>query len=627
MARRRPPRGRGTVFPEQTEAQQAAERGYSKRGKMNVDLDLISRTYADVEFFLACVFPDSPPRFAQAVPSTLAVEIAEDFWAVSSRVPGNGKSLLHDIGGTRVLFRGYESEIGVHSYSSAERLGRLATPEALTNGAFAYLGFDRERQHAVVRSDAFGVAPLFYRQCGNGWLFASHPGLIRFAGDKADLNTWLSLMQSGLPLDDRSCYEGIARFEPGTQMTVRRDGARSERWFRFEDLPPGLEAIDDEAFAIVEAAYRRAMDRCLALDAESFTLPFSSGYDSRRFFATLLQKKVPFKAVTCQSFHRKKGKDYDIDSYFAPKIAAAFGVECELVHATPAAGLAADAQWRQSLIGSETFMHGWGVPFMRWLAKRPPSVVIDGLGGDTLGNTGFEIDGLHETPEKDRELLVKEVSRPSIFKELSGVFPTLADYQRHYRVFLAKFPSNLNQAEFAFLQSRTRRCISPWITMMHPPGHVIVFPYHDLDFARATLRYHPADKYKWFFQKECLKRFYPEYVDFHGSRNLPPDHPPLDAAESRARDTASEHAAYGDPATVMAALKYLNWKNRILLLLALGSSSLRRRRDWLFRPLLSLVRLDRQSKAFIDKDSAAVVGPAGQESGGNPVQATQKGMA
>lgn len=594
---------------------------------MNVDLELISRTYADVEFFLACVFPDSPPRFGQEIPAGLAVDSGDGFWAVSSRVPGKGSALLHEIGGNRVLFRGYESELGVHSYSSPERLARLADPGALANGAFVYLGFDPARQRALVRSDAFGVGPLFYRQCGKGWLFASHPGLIRLAGDKADLNAWLSLMQSGLPLDDRSCYEGVARFEPGTQMTLARDGAHSERWFSFADLPPGLEAIDDEAFAKVEAAYWRAMDRCLALDAASFTLPFSSGYDSRRFFATLLQKEVPFKAVTCQSFHRRKGKDYDIDSYFAPKIAAAFGVECELVHATPVSGLEADAQRRQSLIGTETFMHGWGVPLMRWLARRPPTVVIDGLGGDTLGNSGFEIDGLHETPEKDVELLVKEVSRPYLFGELSGVFPTLADYQRRYRAFLAKFASNPNQAELAFLQSRTRRCISPWITMMHPPGHTIVFPYMDLEFARTTLRYHPADKYKWFFQKECLVRFYPEYVDFHGSRKLPPDHAPLDAAESRARDAASEHYVYGDRATVLSALKYLNWKNKLLLLAALGSAGLRRRRDWLFRPLLSLVRQERQSRVFVRQEHASAPQAASTAHGGAGLAAAAKGDA
>jgi hypothetical protein len=174
-------------------------------------------------------------------------------------------------------------------------------------------------------------------------------------------------------------------------------------------------------------------------------LPFSSGFDSRRFFATLLRKAVPFKAVTCQTFHRKNGRDYDIDSYFAPKIAAAFGVDCELVRAVPPSGIEAEQARRQALIGTETFMHGWALPFMRWLAKRPPSLVFDGLAGDTFGNSGFEIDGLHETPEKDAELVLEKSTGPFVLQQLSARFPSGESFRRHYRAFLAQFPPNLNQ--------------------------------------------------------------------------------------------------------------------------------------------------------------------------------------
>ena len=595
---------------------------------MKIDLEQISTAFRDVEFFLACVFPDSPPQFGAGVPPGLAVESSDGFWAVTSRARGNGKSLLHEISGMRVLFRGYEGARGVHSYSGPERIARLAEPDLLENGVFVYLGFDPEQQQAVVRNDALGVAPLFYRRCGDSWFFASHPGLIHFTGDEPDLTTWLSLMQNGHVMGDQSFYEGISRVGSGTQMTIRRDGIVNERWSRYDDLPAGAEMIDEQAFAMVEDAYLRAIERCLALDADAFTLPFSSGFDSRRFFATLLQKKVPFKAVTCQTFHRRKGRDYDIDSHFAPKIAAAFGVECELVHASPPNRLAADARHRQNLIGTETFMHSWAVPLMRWLADRPPSIVFDGLAGDTLGNSGYEIDGLHENPEKDTELLVKETSKPGFFRQLSGMFQTLPEYQARYRAYLGQYAPNLNRAEFAFLQSRTRRCISPWITMMHPPGHVVVFPYCDMDFARTTLRYHPAEKYKWFFQKECLKRFYPEFVDFAGSRNLPPDHAPLDMAESHARDGESERYLYGDVSTVLSALKYLSWMNRILLLLAWALPFLRSKRGWLFRPLLSLVRVQREGKIFVKRESTKSQRSVGSENDGvDHVPATNGGTA
>lgn len=571
---------------------------------MKINLELIARQFADVEFFLACVFPDSAPEFG-SLPSTLVVASTPQFWAVSSRAPSNGRGLLHEVAGSQLVFRGYEAALGVHSYSDQAMLERIAAPGDLANGAFAYVKFDPQLQQATARNDAFGFGPMYYRQHGGAWFFASHPVLLHFAGDAPDLGSWVSLMHNGSAMAGRSFFEGIKRFGAGSQMMIRRDGAETQQWFDFTQIPPGEEKIDDEAFRIVEDAYLAAMERCLKLDMGEVTLPFSSGFDSRRFFATLLRKAVPFKAVTCQTFHRKKGQDYDIDSFFAPKIAAAFGVDCELVPAVPPAELEADAARRQALIGTDTFMHGWALPFMRWLAKRPPSLVFDGLAGDTFGNSGFEIEGLHETPEKDAELVLKQSTGSSVLRQLSARFPTEESLRRHYRAFLAQFAPNLNQAELAFLQSRTRRCISPWITMMHPPGHVVVFPYCDLEFAIATLKYHPAEKYKYFFQKECLLRFYPEFYDFHGSRNLPADHPPLAHHISRARDEAEERYAYGDPAVSKDALKYLNVPNRLVLLASRIIPGLRRRRDWLFRPLLLLVRTQREAPIFIDAGTRA----------------------
>jgi hypothetical protein len=572
---------------------------------MKIDLQSLSKNFQDVEFFIACVFPESAPEFLGGDDGKLAVLNSPHFWAVSSRAPQNGKGLVHEVDGSKIVFRGYESALAVHSYSAPEELQALTSHAELENGVFAYLRFDPQLQQAVVRSDAFGIGPLFYRRSGEAWLFASHPALIHFAGDAPDMTAWAALLQNGQVVGNRSFYADIARVGPGVQMTIRRAQADTVQWFDFAALPAGTRTIDDEAFRFVEDAYQAAIGRCLRLQAGEVVLPFSSGFDSRRFFATLLRKSIPFKAVTCQTFHRKNGRDYDIDSFFAPKIAQAFGVDCELVPAAAPDAIEADAARRQQLIGTETFMHAWGMPFMRWLARRPPSLVFDGLAGDTFGNSGFEIDGLHETPEKDAELLVRETSKPFVLDQLSGQFPALSEFQQRYREYLAQFAPNINQAELAFLESRTRRAISPWITMTHPPGHVVVFPYCDLEFARATLEYHPAEKYKWFFQKECLRRFYPEYYDFAGSRNLPPDHQPLAADVSDARDRAEERFVYGDPTVVRGALKYLSLPNKFVLLLSGLMPNLRRRRGWLFGPLLQLVRLNQQARPFITPGAAS----------------------
>ncbi len=566
---------------------------------MKVDLDLIATTFADVEFFIVCVGADAAPVFTNPTPSALAVTSDPDFWAVTSRVRSNETSLVNQVGCASILFRGYEASLSVHSYSAAAEREKLTAPGLLTNGVFAYLKFDCTTKQAVIRSDAFGVAPLFFRRSGAAWLFASHPGLLHFTGDQVDLNAWLSMLQRGQMLDEQSFYSEIARFPAGTQMTINGSSEVFERWFSFALLPHGNQPIDDSTFETVENAYRSAMGRCLGLDLKEKTLPLSSGYDSRRFLGTLVQRNVAFLAVTCQAFHSKNGRDYDIDAHFAPKIAAAFGVPCELVAAVPIEGIAADSERREALIGTETFDHDWAVPLMRWLATRPPSMVFDGLGGDTFGNSGFEINGLHESPEKDADLLVNHAAKPYLFKLLSSRFPRPAEYKATYRNYLAQFPSTLNQAELAFLQSRTRRGISPWITMMHPPGHVVVFPYFDVEFVRATLTFHPAEKYRWFLQKECLRRWYPDFFDFPGTRNLPKDYQPLPAATSLARKREVEGYLYGELPTVIESLKYLSFSNKVLLLLAKVFPILPTKRDWLFQPLLSLVSTKRHAKVYL----------------------------
>lgn len=572
---------------------------------MNINLELLASTFTDVEFFLACVFPETAPTFCGAPSSGLTVVNTPGFWAVTS-TSAAGKGLVHEVGGSRILFRGYETGASVHSYSAPADLVRLADPGALENGVFAYLKFDPRHQQALLRSDPFGIAPLFCRQHGAGWLIASHPGLIRLAEDVPDLAAWASMIQNSHALADRTIYRAIERCAAGVQMTMRRDETKTERWFDFSALPPGNQTVDEDAAQVVEDAYLGAMARCLKLDVGDITLPFSSGFDSRRFFATLLRKKMSFTPVTCQTFHRKKGRDFDIDSFYAPKIAAAFGLKCEIVPASGLEQIGTDAARRQTLIGSETPMHGWAVPLMRWLARRPPSLVFDGLAGDAFGNSSFDIEGLYDVAADAPERIVNRACASAVLEQLSSLFPSADEFRRQYLPFVTQFTPNLNQSQLAFVQARTRRCISPWITMMHPPGHVVAFPYCDREFVQATLSYHPVEKFGHSFQKVCLQRFYPEFYDFHSTRNLPAGHPPLDESESRARDAATERFVYGNSLDMLGMLKYLNLRNKALLLLTALLPPLRRKRDWLYRPLLLLSRMQRTAPAFINVAAPAV---------------------
>lgn len=566
---------------------------------MRIDLNSLAATFKDVEFFLVCLYPTSPAVFEGNAGAGLDVLTGDGYWSVTSRAAQTGQGLVSATSAGMVLFRGYDAELGVHSYSKPAVKERIADPVELENGVFAYIRMGCSGVPTLVKSDPLGVAAFYYRTLSDGsFMFASHPPLLRLENDEVNLTGWMSMMQNGFCYGDQSFYKDIRRVPAGSELSICSGKLETRPWFDVTALPVGDQKIEDDAFQAVEDAYAAGMEKLLAL-GESRILPFSSGYDSRRFFATMMEKKAAFTAVTCQTFHRKNGRDYDIDSFFAPKIMAEFGVDCELVRASSPNEYSDDSRRRMSLIGTESFMHGWAVPFMAWLAKQPMSIVFDGLAGDTLGNSGYEFKGLHESATGDIDILMKETVNVEKFHHLSDLFPTANEFKSQYRAHLESYPKTLNGAELAFLQGRTRRCISPWITMMHPPGHVAVFPYYDLRFVRATLQYDPAEKYKWFLQKECLKRSYPAYFEFPGSRNLPADVAPVPQEQSNAMDRQAQKFVYSDKSVVLGALKYLALPNKVLLLLSTMFRPLRNSRSWLFIPLLLMVKTHQAQRAFV----------------------------
>jgi asparagine synthetase B (glutamine-hydrolysing) len=569
------------------------------RARMKVDLELICQNFSNVEFFLVCIFPSEPPEFYGSANDLLVLNSTK-FWAVTSRSPASRAGLAHKIAESFVVFRGYEASVGTHSYSPISDLAQIVESENLENGVFSFLRFDTVSQTATIKNDAFGMNPMYFREKNGTWFFASHPGLIHFSGDLPNLTNWSSLMQNGYAMGDHSFYDEIKRFSAGTEVRISEGLCETEQWFDFNKLPVGGESVDDEAVNVIENVFRAVMLRCLKLKVGDVTLPFSSGFDSRRFFALLVKNKVSFKAVTCQSFARKRGRDYDVDSVYAPKIAAAFGVDCEVIAASSGEQLVADLVKRQRLIGTETFMHSWAMPLMRWLSGRPPSLILDGLAGDVFGNSSFDIEGLDGNPNRSAAEIVEKAVKPGTLKHLSDFINSSSDYRKKYRQYVDQFPQNINQSQLAFLQSRTRRSVAPWISMMHPPGHVAVFPYLDLEFVRAVLAYDPGQKYQRYLQRECLQRFYPEFYDFAGSRKLPPDHVPIDEKITFARQRAQEEYTFQDWFVVWTACQYLSFQNKILLLVSTVVPKLRERRGWLFRPLLGLLRTQREAVAYMN---------------------------
>ncbi len=570
---------------------------------MRIDLQHLSKTdFKETEFFFCCWSPSIiKPQISEDHPFDFYH--SDNFYIISSKSSHKNSSLISRQPHHCLLFRGYELDLALHSYSPDESKFKLINEKVVKNGVYTYLKFNKRTQSLKLKTDPFGISPLFMRKIGKKYFFASHPALISIESDEPDLISFLSLMQNGFIFGNRSYYQNISRVAAGTLLTITDSGYKEELWFDLADLPKGEEEVTSTSFLGVEKACQASISKCLQLKQQQVILPFSSGFDSRRFFASLQYRKVEFKTVTSQSYHHRNNHFYDIDAPCSSKIARRFGVDSTVISATNPEKLYRDLDKQNALIGSESFMHSWAVPLINWLEVESPSLIFDGLGGDTIGNGGFEFEGLHNSCLHDIEIIIKEMVNPSLFSHLNECWPSLAEYEEEFRKEMRNIPTSLNQVELIFLQFRSRRTISPWITMMQPPGHVVVFPYLDLNFVSACLAYNPKQKLATLFQKECLKRFWPQYYyNFKGTRDLPNELQPIKQSIEESILKSESDWLHNSKEVEKKLLSLLNNKNKFIRVLTRRFPVLFKQRSWLFDPIVKLLKFNDKRVSIIHID-------------------------
>lgn len=562
---------------------------------------LATTPFAETEFFVCCWSPVKTIPIEDDACNAFTIFRDKRLWMLSSKAPNRDGGLIRHFGHYSFLFRGYELDLLCNSYMEEHKNDLLTIPNNIKNGVFALISIDKEKNELLAKTDAFGVSPLYYRRDNDVYWFSSHPELISLTGDEPDYYSWLSLIQNGFIFGDRSFYSKIKRVPPGTEIIINNNTTYKQIWYDFSLLPKGEKRIDQESFQKAENSCQNSISKCLQLSQLKVLLPFSSGYDSRRFFASFQKRNVDFTAVTSQSYHRKNNRLHDIDSKYAILIAQKFGVDCKVIQAeSDFAKLKHNYERRLALIGSETFMHEWSTPLIKWLRTQPPSVIFDGLAGDTLGNTGYEFEGLHKSFENDTEIIVKNMVVESTFRYLSKNWPSLDQYKAECHSSLGILPQNLNRSEIAFLLHRTRRAISPWLTMAHPPGHLIVFPYLELGFVNTCLEFNPSEKYRHFLQKECLKRFWPEYYHFHGSRKLPAGIQPISTLEENKIDSLFENVINYREIILKTEKKYfVNNLTRVVLFILSFIPFPIKSLSWFINPLFLLIKFKNESTKYI----------------------------
>jgi hypothetical protein len=555
-------------------------------------------------FFLGIWHPTRDVAVAYEPPADVPQVQASgrNWWMASSASPhhGRGAGLVHaserHAGG--VAFRGYLLEPPLHSYSPPSNLLEYWDDRILSehNGVFSAAVVDASGETLTLLSDVFGMGPIYHAALrGGAVLFATNP---RYLVTEPQGQDWMAarcLLESGFIAADRSLSTGVSRVPAGKAIRWTDAGAEFVSWLELESLPAGARRLDAQGVRQVEDVFQRAMDRCLALSREELLLPLSSGHDSRRFLAALLARRTPFRAFTYRGYHKHR----DLDARYAAEMARDFGFPHTIVEEAPAAEYAEFDWLRRLLTDAETGMHSWVPGLMCALPKRP-CLLLDGIVGDILGNPGYRLPGLYESPERDIEIIAGDGVKGAFDSVTSRqAWPTAGEVRSDLARYLRGLPQRVNLAEFAFILLRQRRMTSPWSQQLVPPGHIVVCPYLDLEYVRLLLGFVPADKHATVLQRRCLAEFWPQFLRYPGTRDIPADAAQRSPhAERRATIACLRKLlAEVEEAGGMDLLKALLGRRvRLALTAARVSDAAALRAQWFLRPILEVVSRQKRQR-------------------------------
>ncbi len=536
---------------------------------------------------LAVEFPDGAPYETLTGPN----------WVLaSSRSPisSEPRSLVHRDGRGGIAFRGYIVDPAVHGWCDSRAIldAWWERAPALPNGAFAVARLDDRSGDLELADDLLGVGSLYYRTFGRAVLFATSPRYLRMPGDVLDAVAWRLRLSASTVVGNDSLVEGIHRVPGGSRVRFAPDGTqRTESWIPKDFLGPATVPADRGALDRLESAFARAVERCCALPGLQAVLPLSSGHDSRRILAALLQLGVPFEALTVRMLDRA-GRD--LDARYAAELSSRYGFPHRAFDLPDVERFAALDRDRRLVMHGESLLHAWILPLCNGLPSRP-SMILDGLAGDILGETGFMVASLvrpDTSHQEIRDRLIKD-DFETLFR--APFWPSREIAGARVEEWLRTLPAG-PAGEWAFLLTRTRREIAAWSQRLIPAGHVPVYPYLDIDYVRVALEIDALAKLHQSLQGRCLEAFHPELAAVPGNRDVPADLPREGADHEEARDLACLHALEADIPASERLSGLLPWSYRALHWTAYRSVSAATRVRWWRNPLLEMLFVQRSAR-------------------------------
>ncbi|MFF4211408.1 asparagine synthase (glutamine-hydrolyzing) [Streptomyces sp. NPDC001796] len=168
------------------------------------------------------------------------------------------------------------------------------------NGMYAFALWDGRRDTLVMIRDRMGIKPFYYHPTPDGVLFGSEPKAI-LANPLAPARIRLDGLRELLALvktPGHAIWDGMREVEPGTVVTVDRQGAHRRVYWRLETRPHSDDR--DTTVATVRALLEDIVRRQLVADVPRCTL-LSGGLDSSAMTA-LAARQLALHGEKVRSF-------------------------------------------------------------------------------------------------------------------------------------------------------------------------------------------------------------------------------------------------------------------------------------------------------------------------------------
>lgn len=492
------------------------------------------------EFIIGGWHPTAEFKLKKLIPSSIYEKTSYiqkgNFFLLTSRFPFGlkDKSLAHQITYPvhrneaigLVAFRGYLLDPFIHSWSESELIiNYWCQNHHHYNGVFVAICITEDGRELKFISDAFGLAPFYYREFAGGIIFSTNSRFLTTHNDQMDTIAASILMENRAVYSDHTLTKGLLRIPAGTILKFYKDKAYKNKWFSYSSLPTGDKPITYKKLRDIEDIFQNSLDRCIKLKAEGQVLPLSSGYDSRRILAGLHSRNVFFNALTVRVLQKEHR---DLDGYWTSVMSEKLGFNHRVIDLPHPEKFASLDYIRRVVMDAQNCEHTWFLSMYEFLPTYS-CLVFDGTGGDVFGNTGFGIKELYTIPDHYKlQKIVEMVIAGNLGNFLNSKrWPAIQTVRQELLSFLEDLPDGNNKSDLAFLLMRCRSGPGMCAQRLIPAGHIVVYPYFDLDYAFAALDFNPIEKLPpETLQARCLSEFWGPYYAFPGSRKIPLDSMP-----------------------------------------------------------------------------------------------------